>query len=231
MTFVSSIEPSLGNLLAKEDSKESNAIFDFYEFVITVVSTLLFTCGLILTIPFVRLYTGEINDADYIQPVFGTIIILAELVYCLRSPYVSVVYTTGKFRQTAKYSYAEAILNILISIILVQKYGLVGVALGTLISMIVRMLGYVHYLNQDVLYRPKIKMVRRCFWSWICILLAIVISHYSMYIECKDYFTWIIMGMITFALTSIVIGLISWLFFTKEVKLAMQYIGLVRKEN
>lgn len=228
VTFVSSIEPSLGNVLARDNLEESNRIFDFYEFVISAVSTILFSCGLILSIPFIRIYTAGIKDANYIQPVFCLIILLAELVYCLRAPYVSVVYAAGRFRQTVKYSYTEAIINIVISLILVQKLGLVGVAIGTLVSMIVRMLGYIHYLGQDILYRSKFKMVRRCFWSWLCILVAIFISRFSVYIECDSYFAWILVGLLTFTVVTTVVGVISWFFFNEEIKKGMEYMGIRR---
>ena len=223
--IVSSIEPSLGNVLVGDNIEESNHFFDFYEFAIVVVSTILFSCGLILTVPFVRIYTKGINDANYIQPLFCIIILLAEWVYCIRAPYVSVVYAAGRFKQTAKYSYEEAIINIAISCILVSSFGLVGVACGTLVSMLLRMYRYVKYLSRDILYRPINKLFKRGVLFWGCMLIAVAAAYVALRVECNNFILWIIMGTTTFMISLLIVLMISWLYFRAELIKAMKVMG------
>ena len=106
-----------------------------YEFAIILISYFIYTCAFSLILPFISIYTKGITDANYNQPVFGTLLLAAELAYCVRDPYTNVAYAAGHFKQTAKYAYAEASINIALSVILVQIWGLNGVAIGTLISM------------------------------------------------------------------------------------------------
>ena len=52
-----------------------------------------------------------------------------------------------------KAAWVEAITNILISIALVIKYGLVGVAIGTFISMLYRTIDFIILASKDILKR------------------------------------------------------------------------------
>lgn len=47
----------------------------------------------------------------------------------------------------------EAALNIIISVILVNRYGIIGVAVGTLVSMSLRMICQILYLRNNILKR------------------------------------------------------------------------------
>lgn len=102
-----------------------------------------------------------VDDADYIQPVFSVVLVLASLAYRLRGTYGSVIYAAGHFRQTQWAAYIEALLNIGISIALVRRVGLSGVAIGTLVAMVFRTIYSAWYVSKHIMYRPLIKFVKR----------------------------------------------------------------------
>ena len=89
---------------------------------------------IILITPFVSLYTGGISDIDYYQPLFATLLCLAEYVYCTSLTYNNMIMAAGHIKQTQWISVTEAIINIVLSLILVKWIGIIGVALGTLIA-------------------------------------------------------------------------------------------------
>ena len=73
--------------------------------------------GMILINSFVALYTKGINDANYVHPIFGYIILLAEMTHCLKDPYVNMAYCAGKFKDIRKHAVVEAIINIVLSVL------------------------------------------------------------------------------------------------------------------
>lgn len=150
----SAVVPALGSVAVGNDIKEKNKVFDYYEFGISFVTVFAFSCGCLLINPFIKIYTAGIADANYNQPVFGVLLMLAEAIYCLRDPYVSMAYVSGHFKQTAKYAYVEATMNIVVSVLLVKHFGLIGVAIGTLVSMFYRMIMHVYYLKINLIQRP-----------------------------------------------------------------------------
>ena len=66
--------------------------------------------------------------------------------YCLRLPYNAMVFAAGHYKQTQLSAIIEAVINIVVSVVLVSKWGLVGVAIGTFAAMTYRTLYLVLYL-------------------------------------------------------------------------------------
>ena len=83
--------------------------------------------------------------------------IAAQWFYCVRIPYNSIINAAGHYRQTKVGAYIEVILNVSISIIVVNCYGLIGVALGTAIAMAARTAYMAWYLSKNILHR-KLKL-------------------------------------------------------------------------
>ena len=58
-------------------------------------------------------------------------------------------------------AYIEAIINIVLSVILVFKFGLEGIAVGTFIGMLYRMIYLVWFINKDIMPYPISNIVKR----------------------------------------------------------------------
>ncbi len=211
------VKPIFGNILVIKDNEYVNRVFDYYEIGINVLTTVLFTCCAVLIVPFIKLYTADISDADYIQPVFAVLLCVAEAIYCYRDPYVAVAYAVGHFRQTAKYAYIEAGLNIAISLTLVFFIGLIGVAIGTIVSMLFRMIMHVIYIKKNVLNRSVLKWVKNFFSSFGAGAIGVVIAQFCISYNVNTYSDWIVYALITSGIAIAVTGLITYAFNFKSI--------------
>lgn len=215
----SSLAPSLGNSLAKMSNKEANDLFDSYEFGLSVITTFAFTCGALLVTPFIQVYTRGVTDANYYQPLFGYLMMAAEAVYCFRDPYVTVAYVSGKYKETAKYAYIEAALNIVISVILVSKFGLIGVAIGTLIAMIYRMIAHMIYIAKNLFKRQLTKSLK-CLLVYIFIaILSAILSTQLINLNVQNYIDWIIEAVITVLIVVAVMVAVLYMTYRKQMNL------------
>ena len=79
--------------------------------------------------------------------------LIAESFYCVRLPYQAAVYSAGHFKQTRNGAIIEAASNVVISIALVFAFGLIGVAIGTLVAIVYRTAYFVFYLKRNVIRR------------------------------------------------------------------------------
>lgn len=190
LSISSPIVPSVGTILASEDDEIKNSTFDLYELIIGFITTFLFVCAIILAVPFVRVYTSGISDANYIQPFFAVVLLLSEAVYCYREPYINVVYASGHFKQSAKYAYTEAIMNIVISLALVKKFGLNGIVTGTCISMIYRMIAHVVYIRKNILFRSVSKFLKNTTMFAITGFCVVLIFRKLILTEITTYYQW-----------------------------------------
>lgn len=212
------IVPSFGKTIASGDKGKMDSVFDKFEFVIYFISTILFTCGIILITPFVKVYTQDIHDANYDQATFGILLTLAEMIYCVRDPYVAVSYSVGHFKQISKYAYAEAAMNIFLSVILVFKFGIIGIAIGTLVSMLYRMCAHIYYIKKNIMFRSYKKAIKAFTIFGGVVLVCYLSITNILTLEFSGYVLFFLYAAMIFIIVSAVTFLSSFLFYRDEVK-------------
>ena len=225
ISFSSGMEAIFGDMLVRNEKERLHSAFQTYETILSVVSIVLFSVALILIIPFVKLYTLGITDVEYIQPLFAVILILTAFSYCHRHPYHAMVIAAGHFKQTSAAAYGEAIINIVLSVLLVLKYGLVGVAVGTLVATWFRFVYYVFYLSKNIFHRKIKFFIKRFVINVIsvacnCALGYFLISFFSI----DNYLHWAISGAVLVAVIGICTLVINSVFFKKECSVLIKKI-------
>lgn len=153
-SFTTSLQSFFGNLIAQNSIKELNEYFSKIEWILHNLIVFVYSMTAVLITPFVMLYTQGITDVNYHQPVFAIILVLARFVFSLRTPYQSLVFAAGHFKQTQMSSFIEAGLNIGFSVLLVSNFGITGVAFGTLIAVLYRIFYLSWYISKNIIYRP-----------------------------------------------------------------------------
>lgn len=227
-SILSGIIPSLGKLIAKGNKENLSGFFEKYEFFSFSITTIAFTIGGILIVPFVMLYTKGINDANYYQPFFAVILVASEAVYCMRDPYINIAYQAGHFKQISKYAYVEAFLNIFISICLVFKYGMTGIACGTFIAMMYRTVSQVIYAKKNLLKRDI-----KIFIKYLLVSIQIAFcSAFLCYLIFKnaDYSitSFIIRMIVSGTITLLIYFIICFVYYKKEL---IELFGFIKKRK
>ena len=100
--------------------------------------------------------------------------ILSQIIFCMRTIYYTLIKAAGHFKETQGSAFVEMILNLIISIIAVKRYGLVGVAIGTFIASLYRLLYCVNYLKKNILFRKSsyfLKLICKDMGIYILLLL------------------------------------------------------------
>lgn len=223
------IQPTLGHVYVGEDKERLNSTFETYEFIIYCATFFLFVVGGLCITPFVQIYTNGVNDANYCQPILGWIMILAELMFCLREPYVNMAYCANKFKEVSKYAYTEAILNIVLSVILVIKFGIIGVAIGTLISMTYRTICHIVFLKNNILHRSIMKTVKIFTIFLIPSVLIIIISNILFKFNSISVISWLFFAIKNAILASIIYLMAIILFYKEEARNLLLKYNIGRK--
>jgi O-antigen/teichoic acid export membrane protein len=181
----------------------------------------LFSCIAVLIVPFVKVYTNGLTDADYIQPVFAAVLTLAYAVRCLRTPYNILILAGGHYKQTQTCHIVAAVLNIVISVAAVWLWGLVGIAIGTLVALTYQTLWMMIYNSKNLLKWPLRKIIKQLL---VDTLTAVIILVSTCWVELHtvSYWGWFRMAvpvaLIAFAVTVIM----AMLFYGSHMK------GIVR---
>lgn len=217
-SIASAINPAIGQLYARGDKEELNKKFDIYEYIIFMIVFLLFTVAGLLITPFVMIYTKDITDANYYQPLFGILLIISEGLYLIKFPHLNLAYAANKFKQITVPSFIEAILNIVISLILVQRLGLIGVAIGTIVAMIYRMAFHVYYTKKEIIDRAQFKFYKSFIIFSIATLIGIFICVYIIPSVKYTIMSWILHGIVYTIIMSALYLIISMLCYKREIQ-------------
>jgi hypothetical protein len=201
--FSSSIDAFWGDLIAKDKNRELNKKFDIYEGLYLFLINILFSSLIILITPFVALYMKGVSDANYFRPLFGYLLSISQFIWAIRLPYNSIILSAGHFKQTRNGAWLEAILNIIISLILVNVLGMIGVVIGTIIAMFVRTSELIYYANKHILRRSPVISVKKIIFMIISSIISVLIINFIIPAS-PSFFHWVINSMLTILLTFIV---------------------------
>ena len=229
--FTGGIDASFGDMIAKKEQENLNRKFNIYEVFYFTTATIVYTSTIILIVPFVSIYTKGITDANYIRPIFGVLLVLSEFMWAIRLPYSSITIAAGHFKETKKGAWIEAITNIVLSIILVFKYGIIGVAIGTLVAMLIRTIEFVYHTNKYILNRNIFESVKKIIIIIIEVLLIVFLSKYLPKINIISYLTWIEYALLVSILSIAIVLLINVIIYKKEFKEMINILKILFKRR
>lgn len=221
MSMINGIEALIGNLWAKQDLAELRKVFAWTEWSIHTGTTLIFTLTAILIVPFVQVYTHGVNDANYMQPLFGVLLVAANSGHCLRLPYNIMILAAGHYKQTQHNYIIAAAMNIVIAIVCVMQFGLIGVALGTLASMVYQTVWMAWYNSKNFIQWPMRNFFKQMAVNAVsAVLIFIVTGYFNM--TGVSYLGWGVLAIKATVCGVFVVFLINYIFY-KEFVLKITY--------
>lgn len=218
LALTNGVQAMFGNMLAKNEMQELNDSFSRFEWIMHTCITLIFTVTSVLILPFVMVYTNGVSDANYNVPVFSYLIVCAQAAYCMRLPYNIMVLAAGHYKQTQASAIIEAIINVVLSITLVFAYGLIGVAIGTLVAMMYRTIYFVIYLSKNILKRKTSYFVKRIFIDMLIattVLLTVKVFQWHFELSSNTYFAWFVLACKVSVVTILISVVVNIIFYRK----------------
>lgn len=217
LPFSNGIESIFGDMIAKDEKDNMIKKFNSYETVYGLIVSICFTVSMILIAPFVEVYMFGVTDADYCQPLFGVLLVLGEYIWAVRQPYNNLIKAAGHFKETRRGAWVECFLNIAISVILVTQYGLIGVAIGTMVAMTVRTAEFVHYANKYILKRSMLDSIKKIILIVVGTASVMILANYLPYLPNTGYANWVLNAIMTTVLAAGIMLIAFVIFFRKDL--------------
>ena len=214
--FTSGVDALFGEMIAKKEKDNFKRKFNLYESVYYTIVSIVFTCTIILIAPFISVYTKGNNDVNYVRPLFGMLLAVGEYVWALRLPYSTLISTTGRFKETRVGAWVEAISNIVLSVILVIKYGIVGVAIGTIVSLSIRTIELVYHANKYILNSSMWSSFYKLFVVIVETFVACIIFNHFIIFNYSSYLSWVRNAFIVLVFVSILFIVMNFMFYGKN---------------
>jgi len=214
---VTGIQSAAGAVWAKQDDNGIKQLFYSVEMSLHAVTVFLFSCTGLLIVPFVQVYTNEISDANYIQPIFAAILVLAYGIRCLRTPYNIWIMAAGHFKQTQRCHIIAAILNLAFSIFAVFQWGLVGVAIGTFVAMCYQTTWMIVYTTKNLIKCKASHILKRLLVDVVAALM-ICLTASKVALHNVSYLGWIVMATKVAGIAFLIVVAVTLIFYYPQVK-------------
>lgn len=217
VNFITGFGAAFGNMLAKGEMELARKNLKAYELIIFSLTSVVYTTAGIMIVPFALLYTTGVNDVSYYRPLFALITTIAGAFSCFRIPYQTIVEAAGHYKQTRNGAVFEAVINVLISLIAVNRFGIVGVAIGTLVATIFRSIQYAWYLSKHLIPRSIWIFVGHVSLTGGVAVLTWLVSNSFINWEVSNFLQWIGKSCCIAGISTVFTLIISVMFYRKDL--------------
>ena len=222
--FTGGIDETFGDMIAKNEKDNLRRTFKAYELFYFTIITIIFSTALVMILPFISVYTKGVTDVNYYRPAFAYLMVLSEFMWSIRLPYSSISTAAGHFKQTKKGAWVEALTNIILSIILVFKFGIVGVAIGTLVAMTIRTIEFMYHSSKYILGRSFLYSLKRILIIAIEVSLLVIIYEIIPKIVITNYLNWALQSCITVVIALMIVAIINSIVYKDDIKYCIKFI-------
>ena len=217
VNFITGFGAAFGNMYVKKEYNLMQKNLRLYELIVFSLTAVIYSVTLVMIVPFAKLYTIGVTDADYIRPLFAAIYTMSGVFSCLRIPYETIVKAVGHYKQTRNGAFMEAAINITVSIIFVIKYGLIGVAIGSLCAAVFRTFQYALYLGRVIMPRSFEIFIKHLFIV-LCINACLVFLSKTYMIEINNVKQWLLIASVTGIIACAITLITDLLFYRNDTK-------------
>lgn len=135
------------------DKKQFLRLFNAFETYYITLAFSLFTIAGFFVLPFLNLYTSGVDDINYIDKYLPYLFVAVNLLSAGRYTSEAMVHISGHFKQTQNSAVIETVINIVSSVIFINLWGIYGVLIGTVVSLLYRANYLIIYVNKKIIGR------------------------------------------------------------------------------
>lgn len=177
-----------------------------------------------LIIPFIKLYTKGVSDVNYIIDLLPTLFCLVQILSWSRYVTGNLSGIAGYAKPTSKISLIEALINVVLSVVLVQKYGITGVLFATVAALPLKVV-YLTILSDRVILKRSCWITLKIMCLNYAFFLLTVVVNQKITLDIQNYGSFFVHGIVV----SIVFFLLgAVLNYIANPKL-MRFIRIIRK--
>lgn len=201
---------AFGQLYSERLTEKFSEYNTRFQYISICVANVFISTTSILVIPFIKLYTKNVSDINYIDAGFAMLFSIFCSMQILSNVLGVVTNSTGQFREMKFISLAGAIINIIVSMLLIGTLGIRGVLIGSIVAYIIMLFFQMYLVHIKMLKNGLIRflsiLIENIFFSII-----LIYSSFKFPIYFSNYFHFILVGGEVFIIIMISVLLYNYL--------------------
>ena len=150
-SFFNGLTAGFGEVIVRDEKEVLKKSYSAFEYMYFIILFIVVACMGALIIPFIAVYTMNMEDVQYVRPVAALLFTILIFLQNVRIPAMTIICAAGHYKQTRYQAIAEAAINIIVSLALVWNWGMNGVLFGTVCSYGYRSFEMIFYTNRTLI--------------------------------------------------------------------------------
>lgn len=213
--FISGLPAGFGEIIAKKEYETLKEVTSQFEVAYYFILTIAYGITFAMMLPFIKIYTCNFHDTNYILPGFSFFIVLNGLLYNIKTPQSMLIISAGMYKETRWRVTIQGVIIVVGGFILAPFYGLSGIMLASGLSNLYRTIDLLYfvpkYITKGSMMESVIRMLR--------VILNIVVINIPCFLvkmNPNGYFQWIASAVILGIWGVLVTGISTYVFDRKE---------------
>lgn len=210
-TITNGVSATLGNVYALKDEEKFRNMYKVYELFFLMLTSIVYSCVLVMYIPFIEIYTTGIVDCEYIYPITAVLFALNGVLYNLKTPSGTLIGVAGVFKETKKGTIIQTIIAVVGCLVLTPIYGINGLLIGLILSNLYRDIELTCFMNKKVLNMSIFVSFKNML---LCLAVFGMVGLIFMLwtISASGYIEWAIQAVCVFVVAAIIAVNVFYLF-------------------
>ena len=200
-------------------------VHDVFNSVFLGGSVILLSVCYRLIIPFVKMYTKGVTDVEYVWVWLPLGFCLVKFLSRSRMVAGNLTGLAGYAKQVSRVSLLEAVINIVLSVALVGRYGIYGVLFATVVALLIKSL-YVNILADRKIMNRRCTCTAAVFLGNFIIFAFTVFLQYRYPLEIETFSLFFLWGIGLVCIYTVIVFLMN---LTVNASFRRYIVGVVRK--
>lgn len=229
-SFSNGLTAGFGEVIAKGEDEVLKKSYSSYEYMYMVILFIVIACMGVLILPFIKVYTINLKDVEYVRPVLGALFTLIVLMQNVRIPGLTIICAAGHYKETRRQAILEAVIHLVVSLSFVWKFGMAGVLAGAVCSYGYRSCDIVLYNNKYLIKGSGKMSFIRIFRNGIAVGVLICLGIFIIPQEMTSFISWFFYAAGMGSAAAAIIVAVNYLAEPQEFKeLLMRVKGILGK--
>lgn len=214
--FTSGLAASFGDLIARNEIKVFQKAYREFEFIYYTLIAIVYSVSFIMIMPFINIYTSNINDINYNIPIVGFLFVLNGFLYNIKTPQGMLVISAGMYKETRWQTTIQGLISVVFGVIFAKFLGIKGVLIGSILSNVYRDIDLLFFIPKKLTKLPVMYTFVRIL-RLILSVLIIYIPFIFIKLNINNYIQWLLNAILVVIYATIVVVTIGIIFDKKEI--------------
>lgn len=217
--------PTFGKALSRNENIEKS--YNVYEFIVSFVVTSVFSTTVFMFIPFIRIYTNNIVDVEYVYPIYALLFSLFGAAYSMRIPCTALLNAKGLYKENLINNIINLLIQVVMGVIFTIFFKIPGMIVALIISSLHRNIS-LSIINQKYIFsKNSFKFIFKNIIMFIVIIFFYKLSSMFTLNSNLTVLQWILYSFITFIFSFFVTLILNLIVDFKNCKYL--FIKFVKK--